>query len=155
MARNISVYGFQTGNKAIYGMNSQGSMSITGGLGTGGIGPGSGSGSGSGPSGPSGPGSSDCTDTVALNQLLTLVNKLYEIIEVSFPSAKAMADLIAAFTAPARMNPFTYVRFAWIKANPGQKLYPSVSSALAIKDLYLANGLDWTADPLILMFLSS
>jgi hypothetical protein len=110
----------------------------------------------SGPSGPgSGPGSGDCTDTVALNQLLTLVNKLYEIIEVSFPSAKAMADFVAVFSAPARMNPFTYVRFAWIKANPGQKLYPSVSSALAIKDLYLANGLDWTTDPLVLAFLSS
>jgi hypothetical protein len=143
----MSTYGLQPGTKSIYGVNSQGSMSI--------IGSGSGSGMGSG----LGMGWSDvipitdCTDTVSLNEFLKLITNLYDIIEESFPSANTKSEFIAKFTAPARANPYTYVRFAWIKAHPGKKLYPSKEAALDIKDLYLANGMDWSKDPLILMFL--
>jgi hypothetical protein len=84
---------------------------------------------------------------------MSLITNLYEIIETSFPSANTMAPLIAIYKVSSRSNPFTFVRFAWIKANPGKTLYPSVSAALEIKDLYLANGLDWTQDPLILKYL--
>ena len=92
---------------------------------------------------------------MALNEFFALIANLHDIIEESFPSATTKAPIIAQYKVPGRANPFTYVRFAWIKANPGQKLYPSISAALAIKDLYLANGLDWTSDPLILTYLST
>ena len=146
MANNVSIQGIQDGYKSIYDGKSQSSVSITG------AGSASGPGSMVYPYGCADP-ITDCTDTVALNQLLSLIAKLYEIIEVSFPSANTKAPLIAQYKVPGRANPFTYVRFAWIKANPGQKLYPSLEAALAIKDLYLANGLDWTSDPLILAWL--
>lgn len=95
----------------------------------------------------------DCTDTVSLNEFLKLIENLYDIIEESFPSAVTKAPFVAKFAAPAKVNPFTYVRFAWIKENPGKKLYPSKEAALAIKELYLVNGMDWTKDPLILTYL--
>lgn len=95
----------------------------------------------------------DCTDTVALNEFLKLITNLYDIIEESFPSADTKSPFVAQYTAPARVNPFTYIRFAWIKANPGKKLYPSKEAALDIKELYLVNGMDWTKDPLILTYL--
>jgi hypothetical protein len=144
------MFALRDGIKSIYGGNSQGSVSITG------SGSGSESGSGSGYMGcPEIIPITDSTDTLALNELLALIDNLYDIIETSFPSANAMASFIPEFTVPARLNPFTYVRFAWIKANPGMKLYPSIEAALTIKDLYLANGLDWTQDPLILTYLGS
>jgi len=161
----MTMHGLVRGAKSIYGDKSQeGLVSINGyGMGSGpesgpgsGLGPGPGSEPGIGP----GPGYmdcpepvTDCTDTLALNQLLFLIDNLYDIIEASFPSAKAMASFIAEYTAPVRMNPFTYVRFAWIKDNPGKTLNPSKEAALAIKDLYLRDGLDWSQDPLILTYL--
>ena len=144
MPSNVSMFALRDGTKSIYGGNSQGSVSING----------SGSGLGSGSMVcPEIIPITDSTDTLALNELLALIDNLYDIIETSFPSANAMASFIPEFTVPARLNPFTYVRFAWIKANPGMKLYPSIEAALTIKDLYLANGLDWTQDPLILTYL--
>ena len=94
-----------------------------------------------------------CNDAAQIAQLEALIESLYKLIDSLFPGAKATSEFVAAFTAPARLNPFTYVRFAWIKANPGQKLYPSLEAALAIKDMYLANGMDWSRDPLILAYL--
>ena len=145
MPSNMTTYGLRDGTKSIYGGNSQGSVSING--------SGSGSGSGSCSVCPEIIPITDSTDTLALNELLALIENLYDIIETSFPSANATASFIPEFTVPARLNPFTYVRFAWIKANPGMKLYPSIEAALTIKDLYLVNGLDWTQDPLILTYL--
>jgi hypothetical protein len=144
MPNNLSFFGLQDGNKSIYDGQTLSSVSITG--------AGSGPGSGIYPSACPDP-IMECTDTVALNQFLELIKNLYDIIEESFPSANTKAPIIAQYKVGARANPFTFVRFAWIKANPGQKLYPSISAALAIKDLYLANGLDWTTDPLILTYL--
>ena len=144
----MSTYGLLPGAKSIYGDKSMGSLSING------YGLGSGLGSGLGYTAcPEIIPITDSTDTFALNQLLSLIDNLYDIIETSFPSAKAMASFIAEYTVPARMNPFTYVRFAWIKENPGKTLYPSKDAALAIKELYLRDGLDWKQDPLILMYL--
>lgn len=146
VSSNASTYGLQPGTKSIYGVNSQGSMSINGsGAGYSGMGMGMGC--------PEIIPITDSTDTVSLNEFLKLIENLYDIIETSFPSAEAISSFIAQFTAPAKVNPFTYVRFAWIKANPGKKLYPSKEAALDIKELYLVNGMDWTKDPLILTFL--
>ena len=145
VSSNASTYGLQPGTKSIYGVNSQGSVSING--------------SGAGYSGMGSMGCpdiipiTDCTDTVSLNEFLKLIENLYDIIEESFPSAVTKAPFVAKFAAPAKVNPFTYVRFAWIKENPGKKLYPSKEAALAIKELYLVNGMDWTKDPLILTYL--
>ena len=147
VSSNASTYGLQPGTKSIYGVKSQGSVSING--------------SGAGYSGMGSMGCpdiipiTDCTDTVSLNEFLKLIENLYDIIETSFPSAEAISSFIAQFTAPAKVNPFTYVRFAWIKENPGKKLYPSRNAALEIKETYLKNGLDWTQDPLILTYLGS
>jgi len=126
----------------MYGINSQGSVSI----------PGAGVGSAGYIGTPDFPGAPGCTDTVALNQLLSLIAKLYDVIEESFPSTETTAAYIAKYTTHARVNPFTYVRFAWMKEHPCQTLYPSEEAALAIKELYLVNGMDWTSDPLILRY---
>ena len=163
-----SLVGLGPGTSAIYGYpNSTASVSIMGSGYTVYSGPGSIPGTGyatySGPGSIPGSGSSTftgapapsvpCNNTALIAQLEALIDSLYDLIATLYPAAIATSDFIAAFSAPARMNPFTFVRFAWIKANPGKKLYPSLSSALAIKDMYLANGFDWSADPLILAFL--
>lgn len=162
-----NIAGLTPGNMSIYGYpNASASVSIHGSGYTVYAGPGSIPGSGyifysgvgsipgvgpdrfTGPIAPSGP----CNDAAQIAQLEALIAALYELIATLFPPSKAMSAFIAQYTAPARLNPFTYIRFAWIKANPGQKLYPSEEAALAIKDLYLANGMDWTSDPLILRY---
>jgi len=94
-----------------------------------------------------------CNNTAQIAQLEALIESLYKLIDSLFPASKATSGFIAAYTAPARTNPFTYVRFSWIKANPGKKLYNTLESALAIKDMYLALGMVWTSDPLILAWL--
>ena len=94
-----------------------------------------------------------CDYTAQLAQLEALIESLYELIANLFPASTAKSGFIAAYSAPARTNPFTYVRFAWIKANPGKKLYNTLESALAIKDMYLALGMDGSTDPLILKWL--
>lgn len=94
-----------------------------------------------------------CDNAIQLAQLEALIESLYELIANLFPAATAKSGFIAAYSAPARTNPFTYVRFAWIKANPGKKLYNTLESALAIKDMYLALGMDGSTDPLIVKWL--
>jgi len=94
-----------------------------------------------------------CNNAAQIAQLEALIESLYELIANLFPASTAKSGFIAAYSAPARTNPFTYVRFAWIKANPGKKLYNTLESALAIKDMYLALGMDGSSDPLILKWL--
>ena len=166
---NKSIWGFRVGKKNIYGKiatvggietatfapisGSSGGGSSGGGS-SGGGSSGGGAGGGSTGGGTPKPGASTgCTDTLALRALQDLVTALYNIIETSFPPEVATSAFIAKYTVPARANPFTFVRFAWIKENPGKKLYPSKYSALVIKDLYLQYDLDWTNDPLILAYL--
>jgi len=94
-----------------------------------------------------------CNDAAQIAQLEALIESLYKLIESLFPASTAKSGFIAAYSAPARTNPFTFVRFSWIKANPGKKLYNTLESALAIKDMYLATGFDGSSDPLILAWL--
>jgi hypothetical protein len=165
-----NIAGLSPGNMSIYGYpNAMGSVSILGSGYT--ITAGMGSIPGSGYIIYSGPGSipgvgadqfsgvpasstqGPCDNAVQLAQLEALIESLYDLIANLFPASTAKSGFIAAYSAPARTNPFTYVRFAWIKANPGKKLYNTLESALAIKDMYLALGMDGSTDPLILKWL--
>ena len=156
----VSIYGFQDGSVSVIGGSSGGSSSGSGQGYTIYFGPGSIP--GTGPTTYTEPGSTVtkeptlvCDDfdfTAQIAQLEALIESLYILIESLFPPEAAMSSFIAEYTVPARLNPFTYVRFAWIKENPGKKLYPSRNAALEIMEIYLKNGLDWTQDPLILRY---
>ena len=155
----LSIYGFQDGSVSILGGTSSAAPSGSGRGYTLYYGPGSIP--GTGPTTYTGPGSTVITPTLVCDdfdftaqiaQLEALIESLYILIESLFPPETAMSSFIAEYTVPARLNPYTYVRFAWIKENPGKKLYPSRNAALEIMEIYLKNGLDWTQDPLILRY---
>ena len=149
---NVSTYGVQNGRKSIYGIRDQGSVPIFGSVSV----SGPGLDYGLGPQPQPEPGCpTTCTDTLALKGLQDIIASLYGIIEESFPSTKTTASLIAKYTAPARTNAFTFVRFAWMKENPGERLYSTKMSALLIQAIYLKYGLDGSKDPLIVKFLGS
>ena len=94
-----------------------------------------------------------CDDSATVLQLENLIESLYSLIGKLFPSSGVTSSLIAEYTVKAKLNPFTYVRFAWINEHPGQRMFSCPLNALHLKDLYLQFGFDWTKDPMIMKHL--
>jgi hypothetical protein len=74
-----------------------------------------------------------------------------DIVEQFFPATVTKSTAITKINAYAFMNDFTYVRFVWMKRNPGMFFdYNNLTLRYQLLDIYLEFGLtSWTTDTVV------